>query len=114
MAAGGGRGAQLLLQGGGPRTFPWIMTPQAPLAIGIIQPATEPHPTLDGPGGILPSLEMEQHLIIEEIGGQAPGSSCSRFLQGELQPAIAFGQGGLGLQQHRPPRMMPVQQAVGA
>ena len=104
MAAGGGRGAQLLLQGGGPRTFPWIMTPQAPLAIGIIQPATEPHPTLDGPGGILPSLEMEQHLIIEEIGGQAPGSGCSRFLQGELQPAIAFGQGGLGLQQHRPPQ----------
>ena len=100
MAAWCGRRAELPLQGIGPGAIQWIMTPQAPGTIGIIQPLTEPEPSLQGPGRILASLEMQQHLIIEEIAGQAPGPGGGGLLQGDVQPAVALSQAGLGPDQH--------------
>ena len=100
MAAWRGRGAELPLQGIGPGAIPRIMTPQAPRTIGIIQPLTEPEPSLQGPGRILTRLEVQQHLIIEEIAGQAPGPGGGGFLEGDVQPAVALGQARLGPDQH--------------
>ncbi len=87
MAPGGARRAQLLLEleatgGGG-----WILAPQLPFAIGIIEPACQPQLPFDRPLRTA-HRNGQGRLGGEQLTDQTPGPCCRGLLQGPLKQDI--------------------------